>query len=111
MHGHFHFFNNLPRWTNIFCSAAFILSTFVGAKSVPLTSKLTLAAVYCLKDELNKDIYHEESAGFLLEDEDVQVLARMVEEALVYSCLASLFFTILWFRNLPLQSVNLFSLK
>ena len=54
-HGHFHFFNTLPRWTNIFCSAAFILSTFVGAKSVPLTSKLTLAAVYCLKDELNKD--------------------------------------------------------
>ena len=64
-----------------------------------------------IEDELNEDIYHEESAGFLLEDEDVQVLARMVEEALVYSCLASLFFAILWFRDLPLQSVNLLSLK
>ena len=63
------------------------------------------------EEEENENVYHEERVGVLLEDEDVQVLARMVEEALVYSCLASLFFAILWFRNLPLQSVNLLSLK
>ena len=43
----------------------------------------------------------EELTGVLLENEDVQVLTKMVEEAFIYSCLASLLFTILWFRILP----------
>ena len=58
------------------------------------------------EEEENENVYHEESVGFLIRDEDVQVLARMVEEAFIYSCLASLLFTIIWFRILPQQSTN-----
>ena len=54
-----------------------------------------------IEDELSEDVDHEERVGVLLEDEDVQVLTKMVEEAFIYSCLASLIFTILWFRILP----------
>ena len=53
------------------------------------------------EEEENENVYHEERVGVLLEDEDVHVLTKMVEEAFIYSCLASLLFTILWFRILP----------
>ena len=53
------------------------------------------------EEEENENVYHEERAGVLLEDEDVHVLTKMVEEAFIYSCLASLLFTILWLRILP----------
>ena len=53
------------------------------------------------EEEENENVDHEERVGVLLEDEDVHVLTKMVEEAFIYSCLASLLFTILWFRILP----------
>ena len=62
------------------------------------------------EEEEDAGLKQEELAGALLEDEDVKVLTRLVEEAFIYSFLASLLFTILWFRILPHQSVNLFSL-
>ena len=56
---------------------------------------------YGMFEEEENDVYYEERFGVLLEDEDVHVLTKMVEEAFIYSCLASLLFTILWFRILP----------
>ena len=53
------------------------------------------------EEEENENVYHEERVGVLLEDEDVHVLTKMDEEAFIYSCLASLLFTILWLRILP----------
>ena len=53
------------------------------------------------EEEENENVDHEERVGVLLVDEDVHVLTKMVEEAFIYSCLASLLLTIFWFRILP----------
>ena len=59
-----------------------------------------------LAEELavEEDAMDEKEDGILVgEDWDVEA---MVEEAFIFSCLASLLFTIVWYRIMPNQSFN-----
>ena len=52
---------------------------------------------------------NEEGDGILMVGKDkevVEAMAMMVEEALVYSCLASILFTIVWYRIMPNRSIH-----
>ena len=56
------------------------------------------------------EVKDEDEGDVLLVAEDGEVdeaMAMMVEEALIYSCLASLLLTIVWYRIIPNRSVNL----
>ena len=55
--------------------------------------------------EMEEDDVDQEGNG-LLGGEEVEAMAMLVEEAIVYSCLASLLFTIVWYRIVPNQSIN-----
>ena len=55
--------------------------------------------------EMEEDDVDQEGNG-LLGGEEVEAMAMLVEEAIVYSCLASLLFTIVWYRIVPNQSTN-----
>ena len=52
---------------------------------------------------------NEEGDGILVVGKDKEVvgaMAMMVEEALVYSCLASILLTIVWYRIMPNRSIH-----
>ena len=55
--------------------------------------------------EMEEDDVDQEGNG-LLGGEEVEAMAMLMEEAIVYSCLASLLFTIVWYRIVPNQSIN-----
>ena len=55
--------------------------------------------------EMEEDDVDQDGNG-LLSGEEVEAMAMLVEEAIVYSCLASLLFTIVWYRIVPNQSIN-----
>ena len=56
------------------------------------------------------EVKDKDEGDDLLVAEDGEVdeaMAMIVEEALIYSCLASLLLTIVWYRTIPNRSVNL----
>ena len=60
-----------------------------------------------VKDE-DEDEDEDEDDLLVAEDGEVdQAMAMIVEEAFIYSCLASLLLTIVWYRIIPNRSFNL----
>ena len=66
-----------------------------------LAEELTVETGTCEEEEALDEV----EDGILVEVGDGEV-EEMVEEAFIFSCLASLLFTIVWYRIMPNQSFN-----
>ena len=69
-----------------------------------LAEELAVETGTCEEEEALDEV--EDCILVAVGDGEVEEMAMMVEEAFIFSCLASLLITIVWYRIMPNQSFN-----